>query len=272
MKYLDENIVKESFLRLKQKEAGGKTGLERTSALMVFLAFDALLKRTNIKPPIDLDPDVLSGKANRDVLTREFSRLVQLKNGSDPYHVLNLGEVTIGGSPEKRFSANFLTVPMKAATNSTNAYGYPSRPKNPLLALGPKATGLTWGMDRHREWRENLPVFLLGRKTKIPFHDLACFVLRQKGFNSSATTLQEALMDGLEEVFTSELCAFFKRRLSLEKVYAENVISPFQTTVPNLFDDCSWLGEMQPANETHSLLARINYLEGLLHLHHIPFE
>src|ERR1700719_2814631 len=109
MRYLTETLIRTSFLRLRQTEKGGKEGLERTSALMCFLAFDALLRRTGIIPPIDLDPDVSNGKTNRDILTREFVRLVQLKNGSEPYHVLNLGEAAIGGSlPESRFSANFL--------------------------------------------------------------------------------------------------------------------------------------------------------------------
>ncbi len=272
MKYLNENLSREAFLRLRQKKAGGKTGLERTSALMYFLAFDALLKRTSIAPPVDLDPEDIHGKNNRDVLTREFTRLAQLKNGAKPYHVQNLGEVTIGGSPEKRFSSNFLTVSLKKATNSTTAYDYPNRPSNPLLILGLEATGLKWGIDRHAAWKENLPVFLQDRKTKTPFHDLSCFVLRQRGFVSAATTLQEGLIDGLTEIFTAELCAFWKTRLSLEKVYSTEVDEPFQDTIPNPFGDCSWMGNIQPVNETASLELRVTYLEGLLQIHNISFE
>lgn len=272
MRYLNENLIRESFLRLRQNKVGGKTGLERTSALMCFLAFDALLKRTSITPPIDLDPEVSNGKNNRDILTREVARLVQLKNGTEPYHVLNLGEIEIGGSPEKRFSSNFLTVSLKKATTSENTYEYPSRPSNPLLILGQKATGLKWGINRHKDWKENLPVFLKGRKTKIPFHDLACFVLRQRGFISLANTLQEGLADGLAEIFTTELCTFWKTQLSLEKVYANKVEEPFQSRMPNPFADCSWMGDMQPVNETAVLTSRINYLEGLLLVHKISFE
>ena len=76
MKYLNENLIRDSYLRLRQKKVGGKKGLERTSALMCFLALDALLKRTGINPPLNLDPEDSSGKTNRDVLTREFARLV----------------------------------------------------------------------------------------------------------------------------------------------------------------------------------------------------
>lgn len=271
MRYLKENLIRESFLRLRQTESGGKKGLERTSALMCFLALDALLKRTSITPPVDLDPDDNNGKNNRDVLTREFTRLVQLKNGSEPYHVLNLGEVSIGGnSPEKRFSSNFLTTGMKKATTSQTKYDYPSRPC-PLIVLGTKATGLKWGIDRHPDWKKNLPVFLEGRKTKTPFHDLACFVLRQRGFISSADNLQDGLVDGLSEIFTPELCEFWKSRLALEKVYFGKVEEPFQDAAPSPFADCSWVGDLK-VDEASALASRVSYLEGLLRLHHIPFE
>ncbi len=273
MRYLNENLIRDSFLRLRQNETGGKTGLERTSALMCFLAFDALLKRTGGTAPLDFNPDVSLGVNNRSGLSREFTRLVQLKNGSDPYHVLNLGEVSVGGNPpEKRFSSNFLTVSLKKATTSATAYGYPSRPSNPLLMLGPEATGLTWGIDRHPDWKSNLPVFLHGRKTKTPFTDLAIFVLRSRGVDSEHTTLQDVLNDGLCEVFTDELCAFWKSQISLEKIYFTEVADPFQDELASPFADCSWMGDMQPGNGENELASRVIYLEGLLRLHNIPFE
>lgn len=258
---------------MRQNETGGKIGLERTSALMCFLAFDALLKRTGVRPPLDFDPEASIGNNNRAGLTREFTRLVHLKNGSEPYHVINLGEIMAGGnSPEKRFSSNFLTVSLKKATTSENPYEYPSRPSNPLLVMGPRATNLTWGIDRHPEWEKNLPVFLQGRKTKTPFHDLACFVLRQRGFITEAATLRDGLTDGLAEVFTPELCDFWSRQLSLEKVYAEEVDEPFQAIAPDPFKDCSWAGGVQSNNEVALLTSRVSYLEGLLSVHQIPFE
>ncbi len=273
MRYLNESLVREAFLRLRQNEDGGKTGLERTSALMCFLAFDALLKRTGITPPLDFDPDVSNGKNNREGLTREFTRLVQLKNGSTPYHVLNLGKVEVGGNPpEKRFSSNFLTVSLKKATTSQTATEYPTRPSNPLLLMGQSAVKITWGIDRHPDWRENLPVFLQSRKTKIPFHDLACFVLRQRGFVSEAQTLQEGLMDGLREIFTPELCDFWQKQLSLERVYAPKIENPFQDTPCSPFQDLVWLGDSQPMDDLATLESRVEYLEGLLRMHHIAFE
>src|SRR3989344_1908015 len=272
MRYLNEQLIRDSFLRLRQNETGGKTGLERTSALMCFLAFDALLHRTGVNPPVDFDPEVSLGNNNRAGLTREFTRLVQLRNGTEPYHVLNLGEVSIGGNPpEKRFSSNFLTTGMKKATTSQNIYEYPNRPC-PLIVLGPVATGVTWGMDRHADWEKNLPVFLQGRKTKTPFTDLAIFVLRQRGIESEASALPEVLNDGLCEVFTQELCEFWKKQISLEKIYFEEVPEPFQDTAPAPFADCSWLGDLQPVNEVAMLSSRITYLEGLLQIHHIPFD
>lgn len=272
MRYLNKKLVQESFLRLRQNEPGGKIGIERTSALICFLAFDALLKKTSITPPIDLDPEVGTGKTNRDILTREVTRIVQLKNGSEPFQVLSLGEVTRGGNPpEKRFSSNFLTTGMKKATTSATAYDYPSRPC-PLLVLGPKATGLTWGIDRHSDWQKNLPVFLQGRKTKTPFTDLAIFVLRQRGFESTATVLQDGLIDGLREIFTPDICEFWKKQITLEKVYFGTVENSFQDVASTPFADCSWMGDSQPIDESTALTSRVSYLEGLLKMHNISFE
>lgn len=273
MKYLSEKLIQDSFLRLRSQKGGGKKGVERTSALMYFLAFDALLKRTGINPPLDLNPESSSGKNNRDFLTREFARLVLIKTvGLHPCHVLDLGEIKIDGhAPEKRFSSNFLTVSVKKSTTSEKVYEYPSRPTNPLLVLGPKATGLTWGIDRHSDWKENLPVFLNGRQTKTPFHDLACFVLRQRGFDSAPDSLQDGLVDGLSEVFTEELCSFWKTQLSMEKVYAQKVDEPFQDSAPSPFADHSWASGTDSVDETAALNERIGYLEGVLKMHHIEF-
>lgn len=274
MKYLSEKTIKDSFLRLRQQKGGGKKGIERTSALMCFLAFDALLKRTGITPPLDLDPDSNNGKNNRDLLTREFARLVLVKMvGSTPCHVLDLGEIKLNDqAPEKRFSSNFLTVSLKKATTSDKAYGYPSRPSNPLIVLGPKATEMTWGIDRHPDWKENLPIFLHGRQTKTPFHDLACFVLRQRGFDSSITSLQDALVEGLAEIFTGDLTEFWKRQLSLEKVYAAKIDEPFQDTAPAPFADHTWANGDSSLDEVAALKDRVVYLEGLLQMHHIDFD
>lgn len=272
MRYLSEHLIKESFLRLQENESGGKIGTERTSALMGFLAFDALLKRTSITPPVDLDPENGNGKTNRDMLTREFVRLVQLKNGSEIYHVQNLGVVTKGGTaPEKRFSSNFLTTGMKKATTNVTPMEYPGRPC-PLLILGTKATGLTWGINRYPNWEQNLPEFLKGRKSKTPFHDLAIFVLRQRAVDTEATELQQGILDGLAEIFTSELCTFWKKQISLEKVYFPKVEQPFQDMVATPFNNCAWLGDSQPGNAEETPESRIAYLEGLLRMHHIPFD
>jgi hypothetical protein len=232
-----------------------------------------MLKRTGVDLPVNLDPEDNVGKNNRDFLTREFARLVQIKNVElEPCHVLNLGEVTLGGnSPEKRFSSNFLTVSLKSATTANKAYNYPSRPK-PLVVLGPKATGLTWGIDRHPNWKENLPCFLQERKTSTPFHDLACFVLRRHGFISEATSLQEGIMDGLSEIFTQELCDYWKEKLASEKVFLRPVKDPFQDSVPNVFADHSWASRGKGADEKVALSSRINYLEGLLKVHNIEFN
>lgn len=273
MKYLDANLIQESFLRLRQNEPGGKRGLERTSAVVYFLAFDAMLKRTGIKTPVDLDPEENIGKNNRDRFTREFTRIVHIKNiGQKSCQVLNLGEVSISSTqPEKRFSANFLTVPLKEATTMNSESVYPNRPK-PLFIMGPQATGLTWGIDRHPDWKQNLPCFFQERKTNTPFHDLACFVLRKYGFESSAASLEDGIADALGEIFTSDLCEYWKSKLSLEKPYVRSAANHFQPECPDVFSDHSWALIEKEADEAAALAARVAYLEGLLKMHDIAFK
>jgi len=223
---------------------------------------------------LNLDPDDSEGKTNRDTLTREFARFVLLKTiESTPCHVVDLGKMEIGkSSPDKRFSSNFLTVSLKAATKNSEAYEYPSRPRNPLIVLGPVATGITWGMDRHSDWKENLPVFLQERNTQTSFYDLACFVLRQRILDDTTETLEKSLIGGLSEIFTQDLVEYWSKQLSLEKVYVQENEHPYQATSPRPFEDHSWLGNTEEADGVLALKTRISYLEGLLRMHHIAFE
>jgi len=73
--YLNKCLIEESFLRLSSKKQGGKTTLERTSALMYFLSFDATVKKLT-KSPIDLNPNTANGKNNRSAMELEFVRLL----------------------------------------------------------------------------------------------------------------------------------------------------------------------------------------------------
>lgn len=272
-RFISESLIRESFLRLRQTDPQGKKGLERTTALFCFLAFDALLKRTGKNPPISLDPESSEGRNNRETLTSEFACLTQLKGGSNPLSMLNLGEVTFGGSsPELRFSANFLTVPVKKSTTSITVYNYPNRPRNPLLVLGPKATGYKWGIDRHSQWSVNLPIFLQGRFSKTPFFDLACVILRQRKLTVESKDIFDNIIFGLSECFTPDLCDFWKKRLSLERVYGTRHANPLQNDSPAPFADTSWVVNNKPVSSDHNLKTRIKYLEGLLRIHNIPFD
>lgn len=274
MYYLNEKQLQESFLRLRTEKAGGKSGIERTSAVLYFLAFDALLKRTGLVTPVDLDPDNVSGKNNRDFFTREYARLALIKRiGSSSCHVLDLGEIKIDGHPpEKRFSSNFLTVSLKKATTSHSEYAYPSRPANPLLVLGPVSTKMVWGIDRHSNWKSNLPVFLQGRKSRTPFTDLACFVLRQRGYEQEPANLQEGLISGLKEIFTDELVEYWGEKIKMERFYITVTDPVFQNTEPKPFDDHSWAYDDEECDQLVKQQERIDYLEGLLKMHHINFQ
>jgi hypothetical protein len=275
MYYLNDQLLQESFLRLRKEESGGKIGTERTSALFQFLAFNALQKRTGMPSPIDLDPDSSAGKINRDLLTTEFCRLSLIKGlGINMFcHVPDLGKVNVDNhSPEKRFSSNFLTVTLKKATTSDSEVAYPSRPSNPLLILGPKATKLTWGIGFHPNWKQNLPVFLEGRKTRTPFTDLACFVLRQRGYEDRPENLQTALSIGLDEVFTEELSNYWSEQIKCEKFYLTVPEIVFQQTSPNPFEDYSWAISEEGGSELLKLKERITYLEGRLDMNNINYD
>jgi len=273
MKYLNEKLVKETFLALRQKEKGGKWGIERTSGLMIFLAFDSLLKRLNAKSPLDLNPETGIGKHNREGLSLQFARLVTLKNSnSKPLHVINFGEISNGEpNPENRFSANFLTVPVKKSTTSTEDFEYPHRPA-PLIILGQKATGVKWGIAYHKEWKQNIPLFLAGRKTNTPFHSLACFILRQSKLPTANFSFQESIITGLKETFTDEICDYWTTRIMYEKPYWNSSAPLYQDTLSNSFGDHSWAQSYGLNNEVESQIVRIEYLEGLLKMHHIHFE
>src|SRR5579863_2784899 len=111
--YLSSEQVSVSFKRLSSRKQEGKTHLERTSAFMYFIAFDAVCKSKG-KGPIDFDPDKNEGKSNRKLIELEFTKLVLLNKVQGKItQVSELGKIDhTGKDPEKRISSNFLTVPL----------------------------------------------------------------------------------------------------------------------------------------------------------------
>ncbi len=272
-------LVKPSFVRLRQNIVEGKTGVERTSALMYFLAYDAAC---NDQVPISLDPNTPAGRANRDALTREYCRLVTVRvlGPKEIWSIVDLGLVTRNGNdPAKRISSNFLTVPLKKASQRTSSVAYPNRPR-PLLNLGNGLGVGGWGIASYPAWKANLPIFLSERITRWPFTDLAIFVLRDSDF-TRRTSLQETIESLLSDRFSVPLSSFWVEQIGREFKYKS-----FKPSEPwsrsdyhKIFEDEEWVTSISLEDEVsvlddrvHQLERRTSYLEGVLKKHDIPYE
>ena len=218
-KYLNPSVVQESFARLASKSGEGKAHLERTSAILYFLAFDATCHSTQ-KNDLDLDPDRLDGKNNRKQLELEFTKLVLLNTEhGQPIQFSEFGKVDATNiAPEKRISANFLTVPLKKATTQTDPYFYPKRPNAPLLKLGSVATKKKWGMAHHEDFEKNLFIVMSTARSTTPAYDLSVLLLRDAMFSDSQQDIFSELANQLAKKFTPEVAGLLKKRIEKEKV------------------------------------------------------
>jgi hypothetical protein len=217
--YLNPSLVQESFDRLASKNAGGKSHLERTSAILYFLAFDAACHSTQ-KSDLDLDPDKLYGKNNRKLLELEFTKLVHLDSEHGQIiQFLEFGKIDSSNiAPEKRISANFLTVPLKKATAVSQPYYYPNRPRAPLLMLGTVATMKKWGIVHHPDFEKNFFVILSTANSSTPAFDLAVLIFRDSEFTSLHQDIYNSLNEKLANKFTKKVASLFQKRIDKEKI------------------------------------------------------
>ncbi|NDE53382.1 MAG: hypothetical protein EB069_02120 [Actinobacteria bacterium] len=218
-KFLNPSLVLESFERLASKSEGGKAHLERTSAILYFLAFDAACHSMQ-KNELDLEPDKFEGKNNRKQLELEFTKIVLLDSEhGQPIQFLEFGKIDTGNiTPEKRISANFLTVPLKKATTASQPFHYPNRPRAPLLKLGTVATKKKWGMARHEDYEKNLFVILSTARSSMPAFDLAVLIFRDSTFSNTHQDIYSGLYEQLEKKFTPGVAALFTKRIDREKI------------------------------------------------------
>jgi len=227
-KYLNPEFVSRSFKRLSSRKRTGKTHLERTSALMYFLAIDATCKHFNVNS-LDLNPNSLEGKNNRKQVELEFTKLVLVEKSQDSLkQVIELGKIDIGGTnPEKRISSNFFTVPLKKASGQKEPYYYPRRPSAPLLKMGPTATDKKWGIKYHEDWSSNFPVLLSEIKDPTPTLDLAIFVCRDCGFDDKAIEIFSDISEQIRKRFTKEMADYWISKIDKEKIMARHIEEPF---------------------------------------------
>jgi hypothetical protein len=264
-KYLNPSLVQESFDRLASKNTGGKSHLERTSAVLYFLAFDAACHSTQ-KVDLDLDPDRLEGKNSRKQLELEFTKLVLLDTEhGKPIQFLEFGKIdTANIAPEKRISANFLTVPLKKATTESLPFHYPNRPRAPLLMLGAVATKKKWGMSRHKDFEKNLFIVLSTARSSTPAYDLTVLIFRDSAFPTTQQDIYSGLNDQLLKKFTPEVAALFIKRIDKEKILIRSKHAAFIDHYNNFIK--AEMKKVSPADRyeylsREELIAKINELE-----------
>ena len=268
-KYLSREIVGESFERLSSLNATGKSHLERTSALMYFLSIDTTFKYLNARGCLDLDPESSEGKNNRKQVELEFARLVLLGKTSDDkvMQVVELGKIDeTGTQPEKRISSNFLTVPLKKASNQTAPFYYPSRPKAPLLKMGFSATGKRWGIGYHEDWAANFLLMLTTVNSKTPLIDLAIFICRDCVFDDRTIDIFQAIKEQLEKRFTNGIANFWTQRIEKEKILYTLVDIPFAEQKESFanFYRPRQSGKRYEQMKKSELIVRIHELESML--------
>lgn len=267
-RFLSIDLMCKCFDRLSARENGGKKHLERTSALLYFLAFDATCKHFKIEF-LDFTPETLRGKNHRKQFELEFARLVVLDNAlGDIKQVIELGKVDQSGkNPENRVSSNFLSVPVKKGTSRDGGYVYPNRPKAPVLSMGKVFTKIPWGVARHNQWKSNLPKLLSETKGSTPNIDLALFAIRDVPIRSESRDIFLIMVELLKSKFTAELCEYFSEKFKKEKIFATHISVAFSDSYKTFVNDY-----MKKTPEIDSymsmkredLIRRIIFLENLL--------
>lgn len=235
--FFNSSLVLQAFKKLRSSGAG-KTGMERTSGLTYFLAFDALAKRESAEV-LGFSPTSKKGKENRDrfaELCAEWLSVAQDREGIVS-SVDDFGHVALGGkSVATKVSSNFFTVPLKGASEAKDAQRYPRRP-SPLLMLGIQNEKEYWGVSKHGDWQKNLDAFLEGRKSTTPWTDMAVVLLRKRKI-SKGNNFKKAVQAGLHETFTKELADYWSG-----KIEAETVEEPSAWSEPSYNDKLKELAE-----------------------------
>lgn len=214
--FVHSRLVSEAFQRLRFSGAG-KTGMERTSGLVYFLAFDALSKKESADV-LDFSPTSKNGKQNRDRFAEFCAQWLSVAQDVEGLasSVDDFGHVSLGGkSVTTKVSSNFFTVPLKRASEVKNPQRYPRRP-SPLLMLGEQKGKEYWGVSKHADWKENVDAFLQGRASTTPWSDMAVVLLRKEKL--TGTKLKESLKKALRRIFTDELADYWSGKIDAESL------------------------------------------------------
>ncbi len=215
--YIHPALVGKTFLRLLESEPTAKTGVERTTGLFRFLAFDALCKLRGDNALL-LDPETGIGHQNREDLITQYTKiaLVKLNNDRKEWIVDNLGSCNTDGrrTCNDKVANDFLTTPLKKASESGEVLPYPKRPAS-LVNLGIVIDGKPWGISKHDNWQKNIYNFMSDRRSPFFWTDFAIFLARNEEF--AGKDFWEELAGFLSSKFTEELSGFWKVKIRFEK-------------------------------------------------------
>jgi hypothetical protein len=265
-RFFHPTLIARSFKRLLPRDLVGKVHLERSSALMYFLAADAACKYFEVDV-LDVDPDKTAGKHARRQLELEFAKLVSLKSiHGTVRQVTRLGQVDTGGTePEKRISSNFLTVPVKKASRQSEPMYFPNRPSDsPLLNLGYAATGKKWGIEKHPSWYESFSNLLDHLPANTPLTDLAIFVCRNSRIDKQENSIVHALSQSLSERFSEEVCDWWDLRISKEKTFFSSPQSLFSDSYQCWEDE--YVDNTLAGTSDYHKMKKEDLIERILHL------
>jgi len=105
--------------------------------------------------------------------------------------------------------------------------------------MGKAATGKAWGLQRHPDWKTNLPELFHHRESRTPFRDLAIFLLRDKPSPKKKSSLMR--LKRIVGRFTDQLCSMFHSRITWEEKSWPLKVDAYQQTPPKAFQDLMWV-------------------------------
>ncbi len=233
------------------KRSEGKTGMERTSILATFLAFDRL-ERDLSAASIDLS----DGTIARNLIKNYYHDCLTMGElHGTPYEVVDFGWIQEAGTRQlaSRLSSNFLTTGLKRASELANPSDWPRRPKAPLLQLGLPLEGKRWGVAKHPDWMTNLETVYGDRICELNTFPLILFLLRHIELEFFDDPLL-FLKNGLSTIYTPNLVEWLITHamipanwsisyFSKEDNLSMNTISPSFITIT--YEE-SMLGESNP--------------------------
>lgn len=275
-KFLSANLISTCFSRLSARESGGKKHLERTSALLYFLAFDAACKHFEVKT-LDFTPETFQGRNHRKQFELEFARLAVLERTPDNLkQVTEFGKIDLNGtSPEQRISSNFFSVPVKKASSRADPYLYPSRPKAPVLSMGKSSATIPWGVTFNDQWQSNLPKLLSEVRQSTPNIDLALFAVRDIPIREESEEIFPMIIESLRSKFTIELCEYFSSKFEKEKIFANHlkyVFTDHYESFASLYEEEFTTEFNYKQLKKDELIERILFLEDIIKNNNISIE